>query len=307
MKKILFILISALCVISCKNKDLYYGDNIPANRQPVDVLIHWNEGDVKPAQGMRVNLFSLNDMSGYGVDDLAHDGGTLHLRHGSCHMTLCYNYHGNNIYFRNEGDPDLIEAYCNSMVRATYSKTFPDESTVAEPDAQFYVGKHESFDVYPSADRLLLELYPENVMRVYTFEVRGVTGAQFISATRGAISGMSNSFFLNSGALSTTYSTILFSATTDVAGGKITGSFRTFGRIDDSINNFTIEVLYPSSNGGILQKTWDVTSQIDNGTNYHILIEDSGIVVPDEGGSTGGGGGFEADVEEWENEVIELK
>ncbi|MFV0328027.1 MAG: hypothetical protein ACK5LF_27265, partial [Bacteroides xylanisolvens] len=134
----------------------------------------------------------------------------------------------------------------------------------------------------------------------------GVSGTKFISATRGAISGMSNSYYLNSGTLSTTVSTLLFNATADVSGSMITGSFRTFGRIDNTTNNFTIEVLYPSSTGGILQKTWDVTDQISNGTNFHIIIEDSGIDVPDEGGG-GTGGGFEADVEEWEDEVIELK
>lgn len=307
MKKIIFIIISALCMISCKNKNLYYGDNIPANRQPVKVLIHWNEEDVRPTQGMRVNLFSLNEMTAYGIDDLACEGGMLNLRHGSCHMTLCYNYHGNNIYFRNEGICDQIEAYCNAMVRATYSKTFPDESTVAEPDALFYVGKNEVFDAYESDEHLVLDLYPQNVMRIYTFEVRGVTGAKFISATRGAISGMSNSFYLNSGTLSTASSTLLFNASVDVSGGRIIGSFRTFGRIDDSANNFTIEVLYPSSDGGIMQHTWDVTSQISDGINYHIVIDNSGIDVPDEGEKPGGGGGFEADVEEWENEVIELK
>lgn len=306
MKKYIILIISALCAVSCKNKSLYYGEDIPANRQKVDVVIHWNEDDTRPTQGMRVNLFSLNEMSAYGMDDLECEGGTLHLRHGSCHMTLCYNYHGNNIYFRNEGHSDLIEAYCNSVVRATYSKTFPDESTVAEPDAQFYVGKNDVFDVYQSDENLTLDLYPSNVMQTYTFEVRGVSGTKFISATRGAISGMSNSYYLNSGTLSTTVSTLLFNATADVSGSMITGSFRTFGRIDNTTNNFTIEVLYPSSTGGILQKTWDVTDQISNGTNFHIVIEDSGIDVPDEGGG-GTGGGFEADVEEWDDEVVELK
>jgi hypothetical protein len=53
-----------------------------------------------------------------------------------------------------------------------------------------------------------------------------------------------------------------------------------------------------------------VTGQIDNGTNYHIIIDDSEMEIPDEGGGDNGGGeqtgGWEVDLNDWNDVTVPL-
>ncbi|MDL2320496.1 DUF5119 domain-containing protein [Alistipes sp. OttesenSCG-928-B03] len=304
MKRLLLLLTLGLTVVSCQNKEL--GEIPLDNTVAVHVRINWQPGQTVPVNdGMRINLFSLSEGVGhYGMEDVDCKGAQVNLKCGTSHRTFAYSFRGNNIYFRNQLDQTLIEAYCAPMSRATYSRAFPNQTTISDAEGNFYVGKHHEYTVLETLDEQFIEVYPENKLYTYTFEVRNVQGAEFIHQTRGAISGMSGSYFLGTGALSTSPSTVLFNATVDVNNSKITGSFRTFGRLGDD-NEFTIEVIYPSNTNGIIQKTWNVTSQIDNGTNFHIVIDDSGLVIPDEGG--GLNSGWTVILDDWNEETIQLQ
>lgn len=304
MRKTIIILTIIIIAHACKNKDLYIG--IPANKQKVDVVINWAEGQYKPAEGMRVNIFSLNAKASYGIEDMSSDGGSVNLEVGSKVATLCYSYLGNAIYFRNESNFGLIEAYASPTTRATYTRAYPDEITYAEPPKYFYIGLNPSFDILRSDTTQVINLSTVNVIKTYTFEVRNVKGISNITATRGAISGMSNSIFLSSRQLSPSTTTLLFNATANVLVNKIEGSFQTFGRFQDPVNVFTIEILYPSTTGGLIQRSWDVTNQTSIPGNYHIIIEDSEIDVPEGGGPDSGDSGFLVGIGDWNSETIEL-
>ena len=306
MKKILSLSFLALSLVfgSCQNKDLCYEHAGTPHKGDTEIRIHWDGIAAPPvANGMRINLFSLDEFPAYGIDDVPYTGTTVNLRYNSEVRTLAYTYRGNNIYFRNQLDADLIEAYCGAMTRATYTRSYPDERTVAEPQGVFYAGENARYTVLEDDPERVIDVYPDNKLYTYTFEVRNVKGAQFIRETRGACSGMSDAYFLGSGTLADFPATILFNASVDAATDRIVGSFKTFGRLDTN-NHFTIEALFPSHTNGIIQKTWDVTSQIDNGTNFHIIIEDSEIEIPDEGGEDTGN--WIIDVGDWEDVTVPL-
>ena len=307
MKKIISFLALSLVFVSCQNKDLDYRFKPHTDRGEVDIRIHWAAGVTPPeAYGMRVNLFALSEHPSYGMDDVSCHGTTVVLPYNSTHRTYAYSYRGNNIYFRQQLDRTNIEAYCSPMTRATYTRAYPDETTTVEPSGFFYVGSHSSYVVLKDEPERVIDVYPENKLVTYTFEVRNVKGSQFIVDTRGAISGMSSSYFIGQDRLSDRPSTVLFEARTDVPTDRIVGSFKTFGRLN-ALNNFTIELLFPSRTNGIMLRSWDVTSQIDDGINRHIIIEDSGIDVPDEGGEeTGGNGGWDVDLGDWEDIIVPL-
>lgn len=316
-----------LLLLSCDNKEL-----CPTCQEPEDLLINlvinWEPNQVKPVQGMRANLFSLNDLSHYGIDDIESEGTRLYLPPRSVVKTFCYLYQGNNIYFRNESDMELIEAYTAPTTRATYTRAFPDENTYAQPQGPFYVGINERFEVVPDSTPQVLNVWVEDYVKTYTFEVRKVKGTAFITSTRGGIAGMSNSVLLATKALSPVPATLLFQAKANKAENKIEGSFQTFGHQPLVANIFTIEILYPltATTSAVLQKSWDVSDQVNTPGNYHIIIDISDLEVPDNGGGGGGGGdggdgggggggdgggdgsggGFGVTVEEWENETILL-
>lgn len=303
-KTITYIIPLVFAVSSCKNKDLCYDDHL--DKQDVNVVIHWKDGAVKPAKGMMVNLFPLGNSPKYGMAQLPADGGPVKLVEGSAYFSLCYDYYAENIYFRNEYNADEIEAYCSPMVRATYSRNNPGEHTVTEPDFPFWVDRVDNFPV----DGNDLHFYPDNVVEVFTFEIRGINGAQHISATRGGIGGMSGSYFLSDGTLSAAPTTVLFDAKKDGANGKITGSFRTFGALNSQTNKFTIEILYPSQNDGIIYASWDVTDQVRSALHIpgtpDIIIENRGEIPPIEPDDDDKGSGFDADVERWEDVYVPI-
>ncbi|MDR1503210.1 MAG: DUF5119 domain-containing protein [Prevotella sp.] len=301
-KKALLFLATCFTAFSCENKEL--GMSAIESAMPVRIEFDWQgiaQSEIPTSEGMRVNIFSAdNSVRDYGVDDISYTGGTVNLINGAEYMTLAYTYQGNNIYFRNESDRDLIEAYCNAQTRTTYTRAFPDEDTYDEPKGLFYTGKHDKC-VARSGE--IITIAPESKLYKYTFEIRDIEGAEFISETRGAISGMSRSFFIRRNQVNPVPATVLFNATVDKVNGKITGSFRTFGRLDAE-NNFTIEILYPSNTGGIVHYTWDVTGQINQSGHFSIVIDNSGIAVPDEGGDAASG--WQVDVDDWNDQTVPL-
>jgi hypothetical protein len=306
----------------------YIGGTPGAEGQQVQASFNWAESDA-PAGTMRVNLFSLTaGVSNYGVSDFAATaGGSMTLPLDASYHGICYSYDAaNKIYFRNENSIDRIEAYTTTMSRSSYTRAFPAEHTVRAVDegVVFNLGRIERFDVTRSEQPLSMMYTPVNVLCQYSFEIDNVVGAEHIADLRAACSGMSSSYFLGTGSLSQEPATLFFGAAADVANATITGSFRTFGRLPDADNNFTLEVL--TRGGEILQYTWDITPQVDgnggingnvNINNIHIVIDsttpvvgdgDGQVVVPDGGGgNSGSGGGFSADVNEWDEEMIELK
>ncbi len=303
MKKILSLLALGLTVVACQNKDLGEIGTGDPNALPVNIVFDWGtltDDQIPLADGMRVNIFAIEpDVRDYGVDDIGCHGGRVRLIRGEDYRTLAYTYTGNNIYFRHEADRDLIEAYCNVLTRTTFARAYPDELTFAEPQGLFYTGENASCCALPGAT---INIAPENRIHTYTFEIRNIQGTQFIYDTRGGISGMARSFFIGQNAISTTPGTVLFNATADKVNNMIVGSFRTFGRIDDNL--FTIEILYPSNMDGIMQFSWDVTGQIDDGINRHIIIDGTGIVVPDEGGSVSSG--WDVILNDWADTDVDL-
>lgn len=295
------ILLSAvlLSLAGCNSTDLCYEPFHPHGQQ-VNVVNHWEAGAVKPSKGMRINLFALDGSQEFGVEDLPVEGGTLSLPHESRYMGISYDYHeSEGVNFRNEDHNSACEAFIPAMVRATYSRAFPEENTVSEP-VSFHIDKVESFDVPDSEESVIVDFYPKDVVKTYTFEVTRVRGAQHITDTRGAMSGISSSYFMTSGSLSPNPSTVLFDARVDATGERITGSFRTFGCVGSG-QDFTIEILYPSQTNGIIQITWNVTPQVTSGS--HIVVDADIDIIPDPGGD---GSGFEADVNEWNDIVIPL-
>lgn len=314
IQRILTIIVGALLLASCQHHPLWWGEEEATT--PINLVIHW-EGELagmEPARGMRAHFFSLDDASNQGKADFPATGGRINPAHGSRLLTLAYHYYATNIYFRNDTEHDRFEAYFAPVTRETYSRAFPDQYTVASSADDFFVGVNEEYTVagegQPSNGDI--NIYPRSVLVTYNFIIKGVKNARAITETRGAITGMSGSYLLTQHRVIEGATTLLFSATKDGANNQITGSFRTFGKLD-ARKDFTIECIFPTATGtGYITRTWDVSSQVDidtpvdkDNSTYEIIIEasDSDIEIPDP--ETGdGGSGFDIDVNDWPDEPV---
>lgn len=286
---------------ACQHKDLFFDDHY----QLVDVNIHWEDGVLPPPKGMRVEFYTLHDMSTeIGTEDFASSyGGKLRMLPSSEYHILCYDYLGSeNNKIKHNREFDQAQVYTNSYNRASYSRAFPDELLVTQPDP-FYMSK---IDDYIVDNPWRVDLYTSNRVETYTFEIRKVKGARFITSIGGACSGLSASYFLGREEIAGDLCTVVFDAEKDNVNDRIVGRFRTFGHCNDaSVNNhLTIEIRYPSGdpNNGYKMKTWDVTDQMHNGT-HHIILDWNIEVIP-----TGeAGAGFDVVVQPWDEVWIPME
>lgn len=324
MRKILFLSLLLVILGSCVNKSLCDG-GLCEGDIAIKVVVNWEERT--DARAMRMNIFSqTNGVIDYGRDNISISGEKMiKLSNGASYIPLCYDYY-TNIHFRDETSLESFQAYCAEASRQTYNmRATPveGETTIEDPRGDFFVHSwQETFDVVfcdECEDFLILNFYPKNILRQFTYRVNNIKGAKNIAEARGATSGMAATYFFHTDKLTTERSTVLFERSTvgtDENGtGYIEGDFYTFGPIHPYQNRFTIEVL--SKSGAYYTAYWDVSGQISESMlnreaklardGYDILIENNTDIpeIPDPEEKPDGGG-FEIGVGEWDNIDIYL-
>ncbi|NDV82845.1 DUF5119 domain-containing protein [Bacteroides sp. 51] len=330
MRKIHYLLLLMLITVSCKNKDLCEDDVcVGGGDKRIKVVVNW-ENPAEETRAMRMNIFSTTDgVTDYGRDNIPVGGEKyITLTEGASYRPYCYDYYS-NIQFRDETTIGSFQAYLVEASRATYNELaspVEGERTVNDPGGDFYVHSWvEDFDVVFKEDpTLVLNFYPKNILRQFTYRINGIEGAQYISHARGATSGMAATYYFYTDKLATERSTILFdnSVVGTISGtntGYIEGEFYTFDPVFPYKNRFTIEIFSKASK--YYTAYWDdVSEQIAESMadreaklardGYDILIENDINTkipeIPDPGGDSGSNGGFEIDVGEWDNVDIYL-
>jgi hypothetical protein len=307
----------------------------------IEVVIHWDGIDpLDKPQKMTAHLFPQDGRQPYERANLPVDGGRMNIPREIPYASLCYDYYGNEyIYFRNEDDLELFEAF---SVPATglynsYGPNSPasraesgeaEENTVSEPYPYTFFTAHneELFTALPVPGQTqYLHFYPQNVLRQFTFLIRDVEGVQNIAGASGAISSMAATYRIGNGEKGTDPATVLFGSKKGRviwAGDSITGIFCTFGPadIEHLRNRLTVGVI--SVQNGYYSGTWEETvrEQIagalgENGTweeqlawrlqneGYDIVLQNEGrLVIPDEPDD----GTFIVDVGDFDNVIVPL-
>lgn len=310
-----------LLMVSCKNKELSMEDPCSSGGWSVLVRMNW-ENPERETRQMRMSLFSQNEFPTLDRETVDKSRQLkINLPVGCSYQPITYDYNAKNIYFRNETDAELVEAYSAPSSRATYqSRAVPvdGEATVSEPGSFYTHAWDGTFDIVgtpANGEQLYIDFYPVNVMREFTFRINNVVGAKNIAQARGAISGMAASIYLSTGRLSAQRSTLLFenATTTNEEIGSITGRFYTFGPIEPYTNRFTIEVM--SKQNQYFTAYWDVSGQIGESMadrdaklardGYDILINSTLPTIPDPEDPEYDSG-FDIDIREWDDVIIYL-
>jgi len=326
----LFLILLVFVAASCENKELGDEDScaIDGNAN-IKVIVNWE--DQSNARNMRMNIFSVTDgIIDYGKDNIPPTGQkTIKLVNGASYRPFCYDYNANNIFFWNEDVIESFQAYCPESSRRTYSTLatpVAGEKTFEDPAGDFFVHAwRDTFDVIlcdECDEMLIINFYPENKLRQFTYRINNIVGTQYINSARGATSGMAAAYFFHTDKMTTERSTVLFENATigiDKNGvGYIEGVFYTFGPIAPYSNRFTIELLVNGND--YYTAYWDVSGQIGESManreaklardGYDILISNNTNTdipeIKDPGGNNGSGGGFEIGVGEWDNVDIYL-
>lgn len=324
VNRLFLILLTALAAVSCSHKELSEEDYCGTGDTPVKVVMNWDDPATQ-AREMRVNLFSqTSGVIDYGRDDVPVSGEKyVNLMGGADYRPFCYDYNASSIYFRNEMDMSRFEAYFSGMSRTTYDKyasPVDGEMTFSSPtNGEFYVDAWMSdFNVVANSPvEQVIDFYPKNILRQFTYRINNIIGQENISDACGAASGMASVFIFYTNSPSGERATMLFGNVTkgfdnDEGYGYLEGEFYTFGPKAPYNTRFTMEIYSTASK--YYASYWDVSTQIAESManrpakllrdGYDILIwNDPDNNIPEIDPGKGSGSGFEIGVGDWGKEV----
>lgn len=261
--------------------------------------------------GLRVQVYNTDGSNE--IVNIAPAGDVVHMRPGE-HSLLLYNNDTEYIVFNEMQSFASAKATTRSCSRSSYiGNSYMEtasENTVNQPD-MLYGSYMESYVAERSteADVLTVTMHP----LVFTYLVRYEFshGQQYVALARGALAGMAQAVWLNSGHTSEEAATVLYDCTMESFGAQ--ALVRTFGIPDfpnehyvtRSERKYGLNLEVRLKNGKIKTFDFDVTDQVAAQPQGGVIVV-KGIEISDEEGKEGGSG-FGVDVDGWgEYEDIEL-
>ena len=185
-----------------------------------------------------------------------------------------------------------------------------DENTVNQPD-MLYGSYMESYVAERSTETDVIPVTMHPLVFTYLVRYEFSHGLEYVSLARGALAGMAQAVWLNSGRTSDEAATVLYDCTVEDFGTQ--ALVRSFG-IPDFPNEhygtragrkYGLNLEVRLKNGKIKSFDFDVTDQVAAQPQGGVIVV-KGIEISDEEG-TEGGSGFDVDVEDWgDYEDIEL-
>lgn len=268
--------------------------------------------DLRPGIPEGLRILSFDETGRQEMKNMPASGGILSLSEGTFSL-LFYNNDTEYIVFDKLESFTTARASTRTRTRSSYmgnsySQT-KNEKTVSAPDMLYgnYLEKYtpEKVVVAPDMDITMHPLVFTYVIR-YEFE----HGLQYVALARGALAGMAESVYLNSGQTSAAVATVLYDCTLEEYGAQAcVNSFGIpnypNGNYARSENVYALNLEVRLKNGIIRNFDFDVTEQVAQQPHGGIITV-SGIKISDEDGKHGSSG-FDVDVNEWgEFEDIEI-
>ncbi|WP_436510043.1 DUF5119 domain-containing protein [Bacteroides fragilis] len=262
-------------------------------------------------EGLRVQIY--NEDGSNSVVNVAPEGDIVQMSPGE-HSLLLYNNDTEYIVFDDMQSYSRARATTRTRSRSSYMGNSymedNDENTVNAPD-MLYGNYMESYTAERKTETDLLSVTMHPLVFTYLVRYEFSHGLEYVALARGALSGMAEAVWLNSGRTSEESATVLYDCTLQDFGAQ--ASVRSFGIPDYPNEHYTtraggqygLNLEVRLKNGDIKTFDFDVTEQVAAQPQGGVIVV-SGIEISDEEGQKGGSG-FEVDVNDWgEYEDVEL-
>lgn len=336
MKQFLTIVVASLALTACNHKDLCY---IDSQKHKIFVEYDWSEAPDATAGGMCVFFYSMDNAGAYYRFDFDNtEGGEIEIPAGNYRL-ITYNndtevvrFSGSNDFENHMAytrDGDLLEPLYGNGIKST-TTTDNGERVFITPDGLWgchatdvVINEHGvTYTVVTYArsrgcedceehvyGNQVITLYPHDMLCHYTYEVRNVDNAEYVSKVSAALSGMSRAMTLADEALDSEHVTLPVSGSADGSSHKITGQFLTFGHGDDTSVRHKMTFFVVMTDGSKYRidnaANLDVTDQVDNAPDrrhVHIIIDR--LSLPEPGTENGD---WSPTVDDWGVHNEELK
>lgn len=268
--------------------------------------------DLRPdiPDGLRVQVY--NEDGSNNIVNIAPEGGIVPMREGE-YSLLFYNNDTEYIVFDDLNSYVSARATTRTRTRSTYlGNSYMDsrnENTVNPPD-MLYGNYMESYVAKRTQKPDMLPVTMHPLVFTYLIRYEFGNGLKYVALARGALAGMAESVYLNSGRTSEEEATVLFDCTLEDFGPQ--ALVHSFGVPDFPNEHYTraerryaLNLEVRLKNGKMKSFDFDVTEQVKAQPQGGVIVIKD-IEIPDEEGMEGGSG-FDVDVDDWgEYEDIEL-
>ena len=309
--------------MSCEHKDLCVHH---PHMSRLRVIFDWKNCPEANPDGMEIWLYPVNNPSAYIKRNLSRKGGYIEVPDGEYNI-LCYNNDSETLLFGGTGDFDthvgftrtggaLEGASLGPMANTTNRANGAEDERVVicvdeiwgcnATNVSIYDGTvgytcyPEESDAEPTQifnEERVITLYPTDLVCHYSYEIKCVTWAKYVTNACGTLSGMAAHYYFADGALGDEFVTLPFGTGYEMSENndndmRFFGEFLTFGHHEsnEKAHKMMIYVWRPGV-GGNCHAEFDVTDQVDKAPNkrrVHIVIDS--LKLPEIIDPTAGGG-----------------
>lgn len=253
--------------------------------------------------GLRVQVYNTDGTNN--VVNIAAEGDIVQMRPGE-HSLLFYNNDTEYIVFDDMQSYSKARATTRTRSRSSYIGNSymedSEENTVNAPD-MLYGNYMESYTAERKMETDVLPVTMHPLVFTYLVRYEFSHGLEYVALARGALAGMAEAVWLNSGRTSEEAATILYDCTLQDFG--VQALVHSFGIPDYPNEHYTtradrrygLNLEVRLKNGKILSFDFDVTDQVATQPQGGVITV-SGIEISDEDGMEGGSG-FDVDINDW--------
>lgn len=298
---------------SCEHKELCYDHPHSAE---IKVVFDWQKAPGAMPESMCAYFLPENGEQVLRYDFANRTGGTIRTRPGG-YRAFCLNSDAEGVFFRDgaesfeltTGNASVVSGFMALGVEAPRARGTEQERVAQAPDTLWCDHLEEVIHL-PERDNTVV-FYPELSVCIYTVEIRNVKNLKYVTELNGTLSGLAGGFHAERNEVSEELVTVPFPLPLpeDRNGTVIEGSFLTFGHRpgtphEQREHGHTIVIYAMLQDGSKWYYEEDVTSQIPmDGNPRRVRIIIDGLPLPK---PIVNGGGFQPEVDEWQQVDIEL-
>lgn len=318
MKKLVLSAVLMLLCSACQYKDLCYDHH---HEDDHNVVLELNlqldldidiDVDVSEESHTKIKLPTFMVVSFYdtltgalrATEYVGPYGGPLHVSPGTYQMVL-YSFDTEWTWVRGESDVNTLEAYTSDITHAKSSSLahFTREGKYETPGPIIYTPDHllvtqKEVEIPPYSEKvqsITITATAKTVVETYSFEVRNITGIEYIASVEAFVSNQARSTFFGRGEKSTQPATIYFPMSVDYKKKKLKTAFNTFGKLPGESQSY-LHILLTGTDGHVHTISEDITEQFEKPTHEIVIEQEVEIPQPE---STDGG--IAPTVDDWED------
>ncbi len=306
MRYILLVAVVALLSVACQRRPIeeeylrvYLDLHIDRN------IVNYEVGEKEPGL-MRVAFFDAVTKEYLSHDFVSHNGGYIFAPYGDVDMVV-YNLEAGETFVRNTYSWFDMEAYTDEISEQQRSRftrylqsrveTRPSYEDIRLIPGHLFVAREENLHIprHITNGVFVISATAKTVVESWTVEVNGITGLSWVGSVSMMISGQVKTHFMATNIDSTEPVALYFDKTDALRQSEtMTSRFETFGREKTSGDKALLSILFTDIQGHPYMYNFDVSDQMENNPEQHIVIRgDIDIPKPEVGG------GFKPEVDDW--------